>query len=88
MPRIAGTSVNEVLEYSHTHIISRKNHRALINVVGEHQATTRHSAQRSADYVMLIEAIRESGLQDVMLSIKPTSIGLDQSYDAFYANLQ
>ena len=82
-PYVAGETIEKAL--GHVKNINNKGFSATIDILGEHVLDTNTSHVITADYCELYEKINQMSL-DCNLSIKPTHLGLDLSFDTALKN--
>jgi len=81
---VAGESIEEVLKVAER--LNQQGFKTTIDILGEHCRNKSEISQVVADYKELYKKINERRL-DSNISIKPTHIGLDISYDTALNNL-
>ena len=84
-PYVAGETIEKAL--GHVKNINNKGYSATIDILGEHVLDTETSYLITADYCELYEKINQMSL-DCNLSIKPTHLGLDLSFDTALKNFE
>ena len=84
-PYVAGETIEKAL--GHVKNINNKGFSATIDILGEHVLDTETSYVITADYCELYEKINQMSL-DCNLSIKPTHLGLDLSFDTALKNFE
>lgn len=83
-PYVAGETIAEAL--THIHTLNDKGFTATLDILGEHVQSIDEAADITKSYIEILDAISEQDL-DCNISIKPTHIGLDISYDTARDNL-
>ena len=81
---VAGQSTSSIINA--TKQINKSGFSATIDILGEHTTTIEESKSISRDYINLYQEIENHAL-DSNISIKPSHIGLDISYDLCLENL-
>ena len=81
---VAGQSTSSIINA--TKQINKSGFSATIDILGEHTATLEESKSISRDYINLYQEIENHAL-DSNISIKPSHIGLDLSYEICLENL-
>ena len=84
-PYVAGETIETAL--GHVKSINNKGFSATIDILGEHVLDTDTSHVITADYCELYEKINQMSL-DCNLSIKPSHLGLDLSFDTAIKNFE
>lgn len=83
-PYVAGETITEALV--HIKVLNEKGFAATLDILGEHVQTNEDATVITNSYVEILSAISEKGLNS-NISIKPTHIGLDISYETARDNL-
>ncbi len=83
-PYVAGETITEAL--THINLLNGKEFAATLDILGEHVQSIDEAADITKSYIEILDAISEQDL-DCNISIKPTHIGLDISYDTARDNL-
>lgn len=83
-PYVAGETIADAL--THINILNEKGFTATLDILGEHVQTIDEAVNITNSYNEILDAIREQNL-NCNISIKPTHIGLDISYDTARDNL-
>tara|TARA_Y100001968_G_C19406896_1_gene744172 strand:+ start:214 stop:1113 length:900 start_codon:yes stop_codon:yes gene_type:complete len=81
---VAGSNMDSAIEA--TRIVNELGYSATLDILGEHTKTIEESNQISEDYIQLYQKIKKHKL-DSNISIKPSHIGLDISYELCLKNL-
>tara|TARA_B100000579_G_C22821208_1_gene850753 strand:- start:666 stop:1568 length:903 start_codon:yes stop_codon:yes gene_type:complete len=82
---VAGTTINQALDKIQK--LNLKNESATIDILGEHTKKTKEANEITSNYIKIIEKIHTNNL-DCNLSIKPSHIGLDISYELALNNFK
>jgi len=82
---VAGTTINQALDKIQK--LNLKNESATIDILGEHTKRTKEANEITSNYIKIIEKIHTNNL-DCNLSIKPSHIGLDISYELALNNFK
>lgn len=82
---VAGTTINQALDKIQK--LNLNNESATIDILGEHTKETKESNEITSNYIKIIEKIHSNNL-DCNLSIKPSHIGLDISYELALNNFK
>jgi len=83
-PYVAGETIAEALV--HINALNEKGFAATLDILGEHVQTNDEAADITKSYTEILDAISEQNL-NCNISIKPTHIGLDISYETVKNNL-
>ncbi|MAO87180.1 MAG: proline dehydrogenase [Candidatus Marinimicrobia bacterium] len=83
-PYVAGESMTEALQ--HIKVLNDNGFAVTVDILGEHVQTREEASKITKSYTEILNAIAEQGL-DCNISIKPTHIGLDISYETARDNL-
>ena len=81
---VAGSDVKSIVEA--TKLVNNLGYSATIDILGEHTKSIDESKNITADYINLYQEIKIHNL-DSNISLKPSHIGLDISYDLCLENL-
>ncbi len=84
-PYVAGETIETAL--AHVQKINNNGFSATIDILGEHTTEVKTTNSITSDYCKLYEAINDRSL-DCNLSIKPTHLGLDISFDIVKNNFE
>ena len=82
---VAGTTIDQAL--GKIQKLNLNNESATIDILGEHTKETKESNEITSNYIKIIEKIHSNNL-DCNLSIKPSHIGLDISYELALNNFK
>lgn len=82
---VAGTTINEALEIIKK--LNIKNHRATIDILGEHTQSKNECINITNEYIEILEKINDIKL-DCNLSIKPSHIGYDINKEFMLENFK
>ena len=81
---VAGSDVKSIIKA--TRLVNDLGYSATIDILGEHTKSIDESKKITSDYIQLYQEIKTHNL-DSNISIKPSHIGLDISYDLCLENL-
>lgn len=78
---VAGETTDDAVKKAHK--LQEKGVYAIINVLGEHVKDLERAAQFYSQYFGLLAKLKEEGLQECHISVKPSQLGLDIKEDLF-----